>query len=288
MIVKIFLIDTFADGLFSGGRAGVAILRHPGREVFLQALATEMGLPVTAYVLPHQDEFIVRYFTPIRELDSAGYAALAVGHALFTAGLAPPDRPVYLHGRGGRTEVLYTPDGDGDLSLVRPRRRIERSPETETRLAAALRLPPGELEAVFRVDEEHLLICGRSQAGLEAFFSETALSLRASLASRLTLSAPLEISELPGYVVRVLTRDGGDAPADLPVFDLHACLAPYWAEKMGRTRLEVYHQTARACRLRAEVAAGDRVLVSGRANTILRADPAMGELTGDLPLDFIF
>ena len=105
MIVKMFLINAFTDGFFSGGRAVVAILRHLAREELLAALAVELNVPVTAYVLPYPDGFGVRYFSPTGELDSGGYATLAAAKVVYLTGLAPPDRPLTLEGRGGPVTV---------------------------------------------------------------------------------------------------------------------------------------------------------------------------------------
>ncbi len=283
MIVKIFLIDTFADGLFSGGRAGVAILRHLGQEVFLQALAAEMNLPVMAYVLPHNEEFIVRYFTPTHEIGLSGYAALAAGRAIFSAGLAPPDRPVHLHGRDGRREVFPDPDS-GDLSLKLERLPAEKKPEIVAELTTALGLAPGDVSAVLLTGNGHLVVCGRSQAALKPLTDQAAIPLWTAHASYLTLSAPLEIADVPGYVVRGRAANGEEE--NFSIFDLHAVLAPFWTLKMGNPVLEIHHQAARACHLRARVTADGRVVISGQANLVLRADPVMDDLTGALPPEF--
>ncbi|MGL4208517.1 MAG: PhzF family phenazine biosynthesis protein, partial [Candidatus Adiutrix sp.] len=106
MITKIFLVDTFTDGPFSGGRSHVVLLRQFGQEAMLQGLASELGGPMTAYVMIHDEKFIARYFTPMAEVYALGnYASLAVGHTLFESGLAPGAAPVRLYGRGGETLV---------------------------------------------------------------------------------------------------------------------------------------------------------------------------------------
>jgi len=51
----------------------------------------------------------------------------------------------------------------------------------------------------------------------------------------------------------------------------HCCLAPWWAAKLGRTRLVGYQASARGGLVRAEQQ-GDRVLLGGRAVTVLRGE----------------
>ncbi|MDR1044233.1 MAG: PhzF family phenazine biosynthesis protein [Candidatus Adiutrix sp.] len=284
MIVKIFLINAFTDGLFSGGKAGVVILRHLGQEVFLQALAQEMALPVTAYVLPHHDAFMVRYFTPQREIESADYGALATAQALFGAGLAPDTRPVELLGRGGRRQVFRVgPRADGRLGLSLPQPKADRfSPAGESRLSATLGLAPEEVLAAFSLGSEQVLVCCRSLAGLKKVGSGLAALAALAPASRLTLSAALDIGGRPGYTVRGFDSTGELEEAPLN-FEQHAILAPFWSARLAAPKMEVHHQAARPCLLWAEISPPGPVLVSGHLNTIFKADPTLSELTDDQP-----
>ena len=51
----------------------------------------------------------------------------------------------------------------------------------------------------------------------------------------------------------------------------HCCLAPYWQARLGRNPLVGYQASARGGRVAVEVA-GDRVLLSGPAVTVLRGE----------------
>ena len=55
----------------------------------------------------------------------------------------------------------------------------------------------------------------------------------------------------------------------------HCCLAPYWAERLGRERLVGAQLSARGGEVGVEIA-GDRVLLRGDAVVVTR-----GELVGD-------
>lgn len=286
MVVKIFLINALVDGLFSGGKAGIIILRHLGQEVFLQALATELGLPVTAYVLPHQEAFMVRYFTPRQEVETADYAALAAAQALFGAGLAPVTRPVTLLGRGGRRQVTRDPQDPARLALTLepavpgPAKALAAEP-----LAAELGLGREDLAGVLAVGENELAFCCREAAALH----RAASAARAAVLSRpcpgLTLSAPLEAGTgQTGYAVCCWNAEGEQrqVPVNLGV---HALLAPFWAERLGGRQLVVHHLAERTCLMRADLLEGSRTSISGLMSTILKADPILSELTGELPPD---
>lgn len=289
MIVKIFLVNALVDGLFSGGKAGVVILRHLGQEVFLQALATEIGLPVTAYVLPHNEAFMVRYFTPQREVDKADYAALAAAQALFGAGKAPVTRPLTLLGRGGPCQIVCDPLDRGRLALNLDRpASVQPAAQAGDQAAAALGLEPGEIAGLLVVDESELILCCREAGALHRAASAGRGLAPPQPFSGLTLSAPLETISgggEAGYALCSFNRWGEqvEVPVDLSP---HAVLAPFWAERLNQRRLTVHHLADRTCLFRAETAEDKTVTVSGlEMSTILRADPVLDELTGELPPD---
>jgi predicted PhzF superfamily epimerase YddE/YHI9 len=51
----------------------------------------------------------------------------------------------------------------------------------------------------------------------------------------------------------------------------HCCLAPWWAARLGRTRLTGYQASARGGTVEVELAGG-RVLLRGQAVTVLRGE----------------
>jgi predicted PhzF superfamily epimerase YddE/YHI9 len=51
----------------------------------------------------------------------------------------------------------------------------------------------------------------------------------------------------------------------------HCCLAPYWAEKLGKSRLMAYQASARGGVLRLELK-GDRVTLGGQAVTVWQGE----------------
>ncbi|MDR0881300.1 MAG: PhzF family phenazine biosynthesis protein [Candidatus Adiutrix sp.] len=275
MIVKTFLVNAFSDGLFSGGQAGVVILRHLGQEVYLQALAEELGWPVTSYVLPHDDHFMVRYFTPGGEIDRADYAALATGHILYGIGLAPASQPLTLLGRGGRSLVsrdLLTP---ARLALNLGRAGMTRPPaEPDLKLAETLGLPPAEVLSVAQTSRL-TMICCRNLADLDL--------IKAAPVTRLVLSAAMDIPGGHGYAARCFTPAGELKRFPLEL-DMHARLAPFWAARLGASRLEIHHLAARPGLLWAEAPPGGsegEVLVSGYLKTIVKGEPVLEELTHD-------
>lgn len=282
MIIKMFLVNTFADGLFSGGRTAVVVLRNLGQEVYLQALASELALPVTIYILPDNGQFMVRYFTVEKEINESGYGALAAGHVIYATGLAPADQPIFLHGSDGLRKIFRGTYEMGTLMSQildpMPIKELNRDP-----LIQVLGLPPAEPFTAFFLTPGHLVLCFSNPAAMENVIELARLKL-VPRHTCLTFSAPLPQFGDNVFGVNSYFSDSTTINMDLPVFDLHAALVPYWAEKLDRTDLEIQHQTTRTCQIWASMDPEGQVIISGRVNTVLKADPVMEELSHDLDL----
>jgi hypothetical protein len=271
MIVKMFLINTFIDDLFSGGQALVVILRRRTQAHLLQALARELKVPVTAYVLPYKEGFAVRYFSVTRELNWGGYAVLAAAKALYFTGLAPPDQPLRLEGLNGSVLVRPSADLEGGVGLVLP--SISAAPPPPN---WAQNLPKGLDQADvldFLVTEQHCLICLATAPGEKLPVPASAL---ATSESRIIFSWPQGET---GYGLRCFKAGVEETilPLDL---NFHATLAPFWSGRLGRNRLEISHLAFRPALLRAELAAAE-VELSGKLQIVYKAAPVLSELAED-------
>lgn len=278
MIAKMFLVNVFADGLFSGAKAAVVFLRNLDQEVYLQALAEELSLPLTVCVLRGQTGFQLRYFTPRDEINSLVCGNLAAAGAVYDAGLAPPDQPVWLEARDGRYSICRSSDFlDRRLSQTVERREpCFATPEMVEKLAGILSLGASEIRFAVEGEPGHLLAALRRQGQLEAAnLSRAALS--ALSMERVSLSAPLEGGGSGGYSMRQFSFGRESSPLDL---ELHSLLAGLWAEQIGGRRLEIHHHLGqRNCRLWAEISTdGATVQLSGQVSPTFRADTMVQEL----------
>src|SRR4051812_49306744 len=84
----IYTVDAFTDRPFGGNPAAVCLLDGHAREAaWMQAVAREMNLSETAFLIGRQDgAFDLRWFTPAVEVDLCGHATLASAHVLWEAG----------------------------------------------------------------------------------------------------------------------------------------------------------------------------------------------------------
>ena len=75
--IPLFQVDSFTARPFAGNPAGVCLLDAPAEAAWMQDVAAEMNLSETAFVVPQDGAFGLRWFTPAVEVDLCGHATLA-------------------------------------------------------------------------------------------------------------------------------------------------------------------------------------------------------------------
>ena len=91
MTIPLFHVDAFTDRPFAGNPAAVCLLPSWKTDSWLQAVAREMNLSETAFLVKKSDGFDLRWFTPKVEVDLCGHATLASAHLLWQRGQATGD-----------------------------------------------------------------------------------------------------------------------------------------------------------------------------------------------------
>src|SRR5687768_10559952 len=75
--IRYFVVDAFTNRPFSGNPAAVIPLDHWWDDSWLQNVAMEMNLSETAFLVPNERGYDLRWFTPKVEGDLGGDATLA-------------------------------------------------------------------------------------------------------------------------------------------------------------------------------------------------------------------
>jgi len=249
--LPIFTVDAFTSEVFSGNPAAVCPLETWLPDGTLQAIAAENNLSETAFLVARDDGYDLRWFTPAVEVDLCGHATLASAHVV-TTHLAPGTDSVRFHTRSGILTVAR--DGDAfrmDFPAAPPKHRPD-----DADVAAGLRATPVEtLHAV------KLVAVFASEAEVAA--------LRPDMPAVAALDGDGVIATAPGkdiavidFVSRYFAPHAG-IPEDPVTGSAHCVLAPYWADRLGKTRLNARQISRRGGDLAVEVH-GDRVLLTGR------------------------
>ena len=250
MRLRIFQIDAFTDAVFGGNPAAVCPLESWLDDATMQAIANENNLSETAFFVPEDGAYALRWFTPLAEVDLCGHATLASAHVVFHH-LQPDAESVAFDTRSGRLEVTRS---DDDLTMDFP--AIAAHPvETPADLSGGLGAEP---EAVF-ADMDYLALF-ETEGDVRAIQPDLAALARLDERRGVIVTAPGESAD---FVSRFFSPRLG-VPEDPVTGSAHCMLAPFWAERLGKTTLHARQVSARGGAVQCTVA-GDRVKLAGRA-----------------------
>lgn len=261
MSLSFFWIDAFTDRVFSGNPAGVVPLENWLPDEAMQRIAFENGLSETAFfVRTGPGEYHLRWFTPAVEVELCGHATLASAHVLWTE-LGERAGTLTFASRSGPLPVTRLADGKLELDFPT-------TPPAPENAAAVLR-------AVTAALDQTPPWLGRTRFDLFAVLPDAARvrALRPNFAHIAAAGARGLIVTAPGgedcdFVSRFFAPQSG-VPEDPVTGSAHCALAPYWAARLGKTRLHARQVSARGGELWCELR-GNRVGIAGRAVTYLR------------------
>lgn len=247
--LDIFQIDAFADAVFRGNPAAVCPLTEWLPEEVMQAIAAENNLSETAFFVPANDGYDLRWFTPALEVELCGHATLATAYLILTR-LTPGDDAVEFETRSGRLTV--TRDGDR-FFLDFPAYRGEEV-ACPPYLSAGLGVVP------------RAVVAGPNYMAVLETEADVA-GLRPDMAALEKLHPRGVIVTAPGKMCDFVSRYFGPSfgvPEDPVTGSAHCMLIPYWAKRLEKLSLDARQISARGGRLWCEDR-GDRAGIGGTA-----------------------
>jgi PhzF family phenazine biosynthesis protein len=248
-----FQVDAFASRPLTGNPAAVMPLDHWLDDALMQAIATENNLSETAFTVPSERDdadYELRWFTPTDEVELCGHATLAAGHVLIHR------EPVRFATRAG---ILTVSRRDDMLELDLPAARLTAVRE------------PAMCRALGIADAAAWFAEGCNDAAIVELADEAAVR-----AVRPDFGALAQVPRMAVVTARGESEDIASRvfvpylgiDEDPVTGSAHAALAPYWAERLGRSDFTALQASARTgvlhCRLE-----GDRVLLGGECHTVI-------------------
>ncbi|MAI30983.1 MAG: oxidoreductase [Rhodopirellula sp.] len=260
-LIRYFIVDAFTDHPFSGNPAAVVLLSQWPDDTWLQNIAMEMNLSETAFVVPIQGGFDLRWFTPTVEVDLCGHATLASAFAMIHAGLREEKSGMDFATRSG---VLSAVAHGDRIQLDFPLKPESPTPPP-TDLLEGLSVRPAyvgksEYDYVVEVETEDEL------RSLTPKFDQLAkLDCRGIIVTSTSTNPEFDfLSRFFGPAVGV--------DEDPVTGSAHCCLAHYWQKRTGRDRFTAFQASQRGGVVHLTIER-DRVLMAGNAVLV-----AQGEL----------
>ena len=248
MRLPIYQVDAFSSQLFRGNPAAVCLLDRWLDAALLQAIAAENNLAETSFIVPiAPGNYELRRFTPTVEVPLCGHATLAAAYAI--AHRIEAGREHFrFHTLSG--ELLVTRAGDL-FTLDFPVRQPMASPPRADFAAALGGAPLAHFTGTFEM----------AVYATEAEVRDLRPDMRALAAIDhfgLIVTAP---GDQVDFVSRFFAPRAG-IDEDPVTGSAHCMLTPYWAERLGKSRLHAQQVSQRGGELWCETK-GDRILIAG-------------------------
>jgi len=256
----IYQVDAFTDTPFKGNPAGVMIVESDTTREWMQQMAFEMNLSETAFILSKENEFLIHYFTPLKEVDLCGHATLASAHILYEKGMVSPQQTIHFKAKGG------------DLTIVKKENWIIMNFPTYP--YAATPVHPEFTEtigfepiATYKSSYDWLIAHARTEEEVQNAAPDFG-SMVAKGLGHLMITAACQSGEAD-FVVRCFAPMAG-INEDPVTGSAHCALTPFWAERLGKTEMDSIQLSKRTGKLHVKLI-NDRVEISGKAITMFEA-----------------
>lgn len=256
MQLPIYQVDAFASEIFRGNPAAVVPLTEWLPDALMLAIAAENNLAETAFCIPTQEGYHIRWFTPELEMDLCGHATLAAAHVLWAHS-----------GYTGQTLIFRSASGPLRVSKDGAWLTLD-FPSRPPRPAAA----PADLLAAIGGRPAQVLLARDYLLVYDTAAEVLALNPDPAAFQHFDLGTGGIIATAAGDDVDFVSRfftPGASVFEDPVTGSAHCSLIPYWAKRLGKTELCARQVSPRGGELRCRLRDG-RVDISGRAITYLQ------------------
>jgi PhzF family phenazine biosynthesis protein len=251
-----FQVDSFTGTNFKGNPACVVPLTHWLPDELMKTIARENAVAETAFFIPRNAGYNLRWFTPDIEMDLCGHATLAVAFVLKT----------FLDHQG---DIMEFNTASGRLTVTVKEDLFILDFPSRPPVAAAL---PAEIREALSIQPREVW---KSRDFILVYRNEA--EIRELIVSKEQLD---QINLDPGGVV--VTAQGNDCDfvsryftpqasilEDPVTGSAHCSLVPYWSHRLGRGSLHAMQLSDRGGELFVEDS-GDRICIGGRAKAYAR------------------
>jgi PhzF family phenazine biosynthesis protein len=257
MKIPIYQVDAFTDHVFGGNPAAVCPLKEWLDTETMQKIAEENNLSETAFFVPKDDYYEIRWFTPKLEINLAGHPTLATAWVIFNELNHSKDKIKFISPLSG--ELLIEKKNDL-ITMDFPSNHAELISEPDFLIKALGKKHVKVLKA------RDLLVVYKNQSEIENINPDFGLMEKIDTFG-IIISAPGNDCD---FVSRFFAPRAG-INEDPVTGSAHTTLIPYWAEKLNKTKLNAVQLSERIGNLQCEYL-GDRVKIAGTARLFMKGE----------------
>jgi len=256
MKLSLYQIDAFANKVFEGNPAAVIPLEDWLPAKTMQLIASENNLSETAFFSPSDNNYEIRWFTPNGEIELCGHATLASAYVLFNI-LNYKREQIEFNSLSGKLTVKKV----NDLFRL----------DFPSQNPIKCKMPRLLSEGLGRESNN----CYKNEDYLVVFETENEIvNINPDFNKLKILDSRGVIITAPGlnydFVSRAFFPKYG-VLEDPVTGSAHTKLIPYWAEKLGRSKLIAKQVSKRGGELFCENDK-NRVYISGHAKLYMKGE----------------
>jgi len=249
MKYKYYQVDAFTNEPFKGNPAGV-IFANIENEELMQKIAFENNLSETAFISQRNNEYFIRWFAPLCEVNLCGHATLAAAHIFFNY-IDKNAQEFCVNSKSGKLKVTKNEDR---YFLDFPQDNLKSYDDFDL-IEKVVGIKPKEL---FKGRDDILAIFDNE---LDIHDINPNFEILSDITTRgLIVSAQ---SKEYDFISRCFFPGAG-VNEDPVTGSAHTTLVPYWTEVLNKRNLLAKQVSERGGLLYCEMSS-DRVIIGGSA-----------------------
>lgn len=249
MKIKQYVVDAFAEKTFEGNPAAICVLERWLPDELMQKIASENNLSETAFLVPAEDSYELRWFTPNMEIGLCGHATMAAAYVVASYLDVGKTDDIIFSTKSGRLTAIHK---NGAFYIELPAFSLTPVP-TPASIVKAIGVKP-----------------------LETFMGRDMLCVLPSVEDVKAVSPDLsEIAGYEGLLFHITAKDEEydcvsrtfapkcGVPEDAVCGSGHCHIIPYWSGKLQKEELTARQASPRGGTLYCRYD-NDKVILGGR------------------------